>query len=381
MMAHVLNYRLKCFLRDRQMIFWTLLFPLLLATLFHLAFANLVSIEKFISIRIAVVDNEAYRQNQTFQAALTAASTADESGNRLFEVTLADAEAAGQLLKANKIDGYIEADDSLGLVVRSTGLNQSIIKSFLDDYNQTKTSLEEIIMKNPSAIQSGIINAAQTRMDYLQDTTGNGAAGNPAVIYFFSLIAMTALYGGFWGMRVVTDLQANQSPQGARISVAPVHKMVLLLIDVLAAFVIQFAIILILIAYIGLGLGYEFGDQLGMVVLTALAGCFMGISFGACIAALIKQKEGIKSGILISANMLMAFLSGMMYHGIKYLVIKAVPIMAWLNPANIMTDAFYALYYGNSSRCALNIVGLLAFGAGFCLIAYSVLRRQKYASI
>jgi ABC-2 type transport system permease protein len=77
----------------------------------------------------------------------------------------------------------------------------------------------------------------------------------------------------------------------------------------------------------------------------------------------------------------MSFLSGMMYHGIKYLVIKAVPILAWLNPANIMTDAFYALYYGNSSRCALNIAGLLAFGAVFCLVAYSVLRRQKYASI
>jgi ABC-2 type transport system permease protein len=381
MVAHVLKYRLKCFFRDRQMMFWTLLFPLLLATLFHLAFANLVSIEKLISIRIAVVDNEAYRQDQSFQAALAAVSTADESGNRLFEVTIADVAEAAQMLKENKIDGYIEQDSSLRLVVRSTGLNQNIIKSFLDDYSQTKASVEEIIMKNPASIQSGILDAVQKRTDYLEDTPDNGAAGNPAVIYFYSLIAMTALYGGFWGMRVVTDLQANQSPQGARICVAPVHKMALLLIDILAALVIQFAIILILVAYIGLILGYEVGSQLGMVILTALAGCFMGVSFGACIAALIKQREGIKSAILISASMLMSFLSGMMYHGIKYLVIKAVPILAWLNPANIMTDAFYALYYGNSSRCALNIVGLLVFGAVFCAVAYSVLRRQKYASI
>jgi len=122
-------------------------------------------------------------------------------------------------------------------------------------------------------------------------------------------------------------------------------------------------------------------DQLGLVVLTALAGCFMGVSFGACIAALIRQKEGIKSGILISTSMLMSFFAGMMYHGIKYVVVQAVPIMAWINPANLMTDAFYALYYGNSSRCVLNMVGLLAFGLVFCVIAYSVLRRQKYASI
>jgi ABC-2 type transport system permease protein len=381
MAAHVLKYRLKCFFRDRQMLFWTLLFPLLLATLFHLAFANLVSIENFLSIRIAVVDNAAYQQNKAFQSALEAVSNTDESGNRLFQVTVTDRAEAARLLKENQIDGYIEQEGSLKLVVRGTGLNQSIIKSFLDDYSQTVAAIQEILAKNPSAIQSGLLDIAQIRKDYLKDTPGNGAAGNPAVIYFFSLIAMTALYGGFWGMRVVTDLQANQSPQGARVSVAPVHKMAMLLIDILAALVIQFAIILILIAYIGLGLGYEFGSQLGLVVETALAGCFMGISFGACIAALIKQREGIKTGILISASMVMSLLSGMMYHGIKYLVVKAVPILAWLNPANVMTDAFYALYYGNSSRCILNITVLLAFGAIFCLVAYAVLRRQKYASL
>jgi len=381
MVAHVLHYRLKCFFRDRQMLFWTLLFPLLLATLFNLAFANLVSIEKFLSIRIAVVDNAAYRQNESLQAALAAVSTAGESGNRLFEIILTDQAEAERMLNENRIDGYIDEDSSLRLVVKSTGLNQSILKSFLDDYSQTKAAIKTIIRENPSAIQSGLLNAALNRKDYLADTPGNGAAGNPAVIYFYSLIAMTALYGGFWGMRVVNDLQANQSSQGARVSIAPVHKMTLLLTDISAAFVIQFAIILIVIAYVSLVLGYEFGSQLGLVVLTALAGCFMGVSFGACIAALIRQKEGIKSGILISTSMLMSFFAGMMYHGIKYVVVQAVPIMAWINPANLMTDAFYALYYGNSSRCVLNMVGLLAFGLVFCVIAYSVLRRQKYASI
>ena len=381
MVAHVLKYRLKCFFGDRQMMFWTLLFPLLLATLFQLAFSNLLSIEKFLSIRIAVVDNAAYQQNTTFQSVMASVSTMDGQEDRLFVVTLTDQAEAERLLEGNQIDGYIEPADSLRLVVMRTGMNQTIIKSFLDAYNQTASAIGTIAQANPAALQAGLLNAALAQTDYLAAKPVSEAAANPALIYFYSLIAMTALYGGFWGMRVVTDLQANQSPQGARISIAPVHKMRLLLVDIAAAFTIQFAVILMLMAYIGLVLGYEFGSQLGLVILTALAGSFMGVSLGACISALVMKKEGIKTGILISVSMVMSFFAGMMYHGIKYLVIEAAPFMAWLNPANLMTDAFYALYYGSIERCIQNIGGLFAFGVVFCLVAYAVLRRQKYASL
>lgn len=37
------RYRLKCILRDRQLMFWTLLFPILLATLFNLALSNITA--------------------------------------------------------------------------------------------------------------------------------------------------------------------------------------------------------------------------------------------------------------------------------------------------------------------------------------------------
>ena len=385
MAAHILRYRLKCFFRDRQMLFWTLVFPLMLATLFHLAFSNLVSVDRFAGIRVAVVDSDAYRRNTAFQAALSSVSGTEGEGeeSRLFEVTLADRAEAERLLDENQVAGYIYVDsnETLRLVVRNTGLNQTIVKGFLDDYHQTASAVGHILQDNPSAVQTGLLNAAMERIHYLEEKPVDEGEATPALIYFYSLIAMTALYGGFWGMRVVNELQANQSPQGARVSVAPVHKMKRLLVDISAVFVIQYAIILILMVYIALVLGHEFGSRLGLVALAALAGCFMGISFGACIAALVKRKEGIKTGILIGASMLMSFFAGMMYHGIKYLVIEAVPFMAWVNPANLMTDAFYALYYGSINRCVLNIGGLVAFGAIFCLVAYAVLRRQKYASL
>ena len=53
---------MKCLLRDRSTLFWTLLFPLLLSTLFFVAFGHLHSDQDIVfdPIPVAVVDNEAY---------------------------------------------------------------------------------------------------------------------------------------------------------------------------------------------------------------------------------------------------------------------------------------------------------------------------------
>ena len=47
MFWHIFRYNLKSDLRDRALVFWTLAFPLILATLFGMAFANLGQTEGF----------------------------------------------------------------------------------------------------------------------------------------------------------------------------------------------------------------------------------------------------------------------------------------------------------------------------------------------
>ena len=365
------------------MLFWTLIFPLLLATLFNLAFSNLSAADQFIRIKIAVVDSAEYQSNSAFRSALAAVSTSGSGqGSGLFDVTLADRTAAEQKLEDGLVDGFIYLEGGIKLVVKQSGLNQTIIRSFLDDFSQTYQAVGDIVQSNPAALQAGLIDIVQTRKDYLKEIPASKTTPDPSLIYFYSLIAMASLYGGFWGMRVVTEVQADLSPQGARISVVPVHKLKLLLVDIAAALIIQFVIVLIVIAYIGFILKAGFGNQWGYVVLTAFTGCLMGVSFGACIAALVRKGEGVKTGVLISSTMLMSFFSGMMYHGIKYMVTQAFPFMAWVNPANLMTDAFYALYYYDTyGRFFLNISCMLAFSVVFCLLTYGVLRRQKYASL
>ena len=66
----------------------------------------------------------------------------------------------------------------------------------------------------------------------------------------------------------------------------------------------------------------------------------------------------------------------------KYIVDKNIPIVNKLNPASMITDGFYSLYYYDTlDRYFFNIASLLIFALIMITISYFSLRRQKYDSI
>lgn len=384
MFFHNYIYRLKCIVRDKQMIFWTFLFPVLLATLFNMAFSNLSSAEKFSRIKIGIVNNEEYKKNTDFISAIESVSNSNKSEGKsnLFNIKYTSKEEADKLLEDSKIEGYIYFDNGIKLVVKKSGINQTIIKSFLDDFKQSSSTIITIINTNPAAHDNGLLNSVSNRADYLKEVSVSKSAPNTVVNYFYTLIAMACLYGSFWGLKEVMAIQANLSPQGARVNMAPMHKMKAFIASMLAATTVQLAEILILLAYLILILKVDFGNQLGYIALTCVIGTITGVTFGTCVASVIKKGEGLKVGILIGVSMLMSFLSGMMMDKIKYIVSTNVPILSYINPANLITDAFYSLYYYNThGKFFTDIVLLCIISVIFSMITYFVLRRQKYASL
>ncbi|MDO9490630.1 ABC transporter permease [Acetobacterium sp.] len=369
------RYRLKCIFRDRQLMFWTFLFPVLLATLFNLAFSNLSSSDNFLKVNVAVVQNEELDQNPAFTEAINGADD-------LFIVQYTTRETADALLKDNQIDGYILFDSELNLVVNQSGLNQTIIREFLDDFVQSSATIVTIITTNPTALDSGILAGVSSRTEYLTAVSASQSNPDPVVNYFYALIAMTCLYGGFLGVKEVVAIQADLSAVGARINLAPTNKLTVFLSSMLAATTIQLLELLILLAFLIGVLGISFGDQIGYIALTCVAGSLTGVTFGACIGSIIKKGEGLKIGILIGSTMIMSFLAGMMSADMKYLVMTKAPILGYLNPANLITNSFYALYYYNThTQFFTDILLLCGFTLLFSTVTYLVIRRQKYASL
>ena len=379
MFVHVFKNRLKCLLRNKSIMFWTLVFPLILATFFQMAFGNLSNEEAFRPVDLGVVNNSAYQEDTFFQATLNQTSTGD---SRLFNLTSAPSrEEAEKLLENGTIKGYFYLDPEIKLVVKNSGLSESIIKMFADEYKRSASAVGTILKDKPEALET-VLASLNSRTAYVREVSAGSAAPNTTLNYFYALIAMACLYGSFFGLQEVMDIQANLSPRAARINVTPVHKLQAFMAGMSAALVIHFSEILVLIAYMFFAFNVDFGNQLGYVLLTAFAGSLMGLAFGAVVSAVVKGGEGVKVAILISLSMLASFLSGMMYDKIKYTITHNVPFLSYINPASLLTDAFYTLYYFDTmDRYWMNMGLLAAFIVLFCGTTYLVLRRRKYASL
>lgn len=89
MLVHTYLYRLKCILRDKQTMFWTLAFPIILATLFNLALSNITSSEKFSDIKVGIISDNKYYPGIDFVDAMKAISTSNNStvSAKLFKIS------------------------------------------------------------------------------------------------------------------------------------------------------------------------------------------------------------------------------------------------------------------------------------------------------
>lgn len=183
-------------------------------------------------------------------------------------------------------------------------------------------------------------------------------------------------------MVAINQNLANMSNNGKRVAVSPTSKGKLIFSSVLASYITQLIGISLLFVYTIFVLKVDYGNNLPLIILLALVGCLAGLSLGVAIATLLKANENLKTGIVISITMLGCFLSGMMGITMKYIIDKNVPIINKINPASMITDGFYSLYYYDTlDRFYFNVASLLIFALVMIGLSMFSLRRQKYDSI
>ena len=383
MFSHLFINRLKILLRTKEVIFWNLCFPIILATLFNMTIVNTNKREEIKRVDIAVINNETYQDDKSgFKEFLNEVSD-ENNKDSFFNLKIVDEEGAKSLLEDGDIKGYINLDNNVELTVKGSGYEETITKSLLDYYKQRASTITNVIkLSNGQFDMTKIEQIASQSNEYLKEIQVSNAAPNPVVIYFYTVLGMTCMYSATVGSEEIRSIQANLSPEASRISLAPFNKLKLFLYSGLAAFLVQLSLLLIILMYIRFALCIDFGANSPFIMLTCVIGTITGLLFGTFISALFKISSNGKIGIIISVNMVFSMLAGMMNDQVKYLVQQNVPILAKINPINLITDAFYALYYYDTyDRFIGNIVGLCIMSTVFCILTYIVLRRQQYDSI
>lgn len=386
MLFHNFKYALKTLFKNKILIFWTFAFPLILGTLFHLAFSDIEKEEQLHTIPIAIVKTS--DTNSIIPEIFENLKNGEEP---MFQIFYKNEKEARKLLENKKIDGYLILSEPLKLVIKENGINQTVLKFVIEEINETEEIVKNMVASKALETSMSDNSFYQTIYEKIEEwqkekQTELVNISNQNLSYtmieFYTLIAMTCLYGGILGLYLINQNLANQSSNGKRISISPTKKGNVIVTSALAGYTVQLIGIALLFFYTICFLKIDYGENIFLIILLTLVGCFAGLSLGIMIASVFKTNENTKTGIVIAFTMLCCFLSGMMGITMKYIVDKNLPILNQINPASMITDGFYSLYYYDTfDRYFFNLISLCIFS--FLMLALSIrsLRRQTYDSI
>lgn len=380
MFFHQYHYRIKFFLHTRTILFWALIFPVILGTLFQSTFGKAMSKEEgFRIIPVAIVTDTTKPNATEFLTVMK--ELAYENEDKIFEVHEVSQEEAKKLLLDEEVRGIINNSSTRELIVSASGFEQSVLKQFMDEYLRIESFITDVAINQPDKLLEAV-NTIQSSDSLIKTISLKGNETDATLQYFYALIGMVCLFGCYLGLANARDIQANLSANAARRCVSASPKFKLVCADALAALTIHFSELIIVWIYLRFILGVNIGDQPLPYFAICFIGSIIGITMGQFIGIACRGSEAAKEGIATAASMGMSFLSGLMFANMKDIVQKNVPILNVINPAALITDAFYSLtMFDDYSRYTKSLITLIIISAIFLTGSIILVRREKYESI
>ena len=258
--------------------------------------------------------------------------------------------------------------------------NATILECILTQYKQQKNVFTNIAKTNPAALEAAIARLSDTTSEYKEISLSSGNQ-DEYTNYFYAVFAMSCLFASFSAVTATNRLLANTSPLGMRKSLAALSKNILIFSEYISLLIIHFVVELITLVYLTL-LGVDFGNKYPAIILTLFFGCMIGLSIGVITGAIPKLTEGCKISISAGIGMVLSVLADLCANGIKDTIEHKLPIANRLNPACLISDCFYSLnVYDSYDRFFRNISIMAVESVILLIIAFTLLRRKKYASI
>ncbi|MBV1820122.1 ABC transporter permease [Clostridium cochlearium] len=342
-------YQGKNLFRDFGFSFWSLIYPLIMAVFFYTALNGILDMKlEDINVGINSENPIAYILEEI-------------DFIKIHKIT---EDVIGEKLEKEEIDGFI--DDDLNLLVKESGINQTIIKEVVEQIKQMKK-----------------LNRPIEKYDFSADYILNrNQKANPIIIMFYSLIAMVSTYGVFAGIQTVSLIQANLSNIGQRLNITPLKKSKFLLSGVIVALVLNLFSNGILLGFIKYVLKLNIFTEIKYSSILIIMGNLFGVALGVFIGSSNKKNDNVKTIIAIAITLILSFLSGMMSPGTKVMIDKKVPILSKINPISIITNNLYRINLLESTKSVGEGILILSIQSIILIfISYIFLRRKNYDSI
>lgn len=376
MFLHNLKYELIHTLRAKDLLLWLILFPIVLGTLFKVAFSSIY--EKttlFSAVPVVIVENA---ENKIFNEVVSAVTQGDEP---LLEVTYTDEKKALDMLKNGDAEGIIYVDDTIALTVSGKGMQETILKAFVEQYSVNAAIIEDAAITDPMALPD-VIDALAEEVHACTEIPVTQGNTDQFIQYFYNLIAMVAVFGAMIGVHITEQNQANLSALGARKNCSPTPKFAGVYACLAAHFIAETICMGICVSYLAFILKIDFGSRLPLVYGAAVLGGCMGVTMGFFIGSIGRFGIEVKNSITVSVSMILCFLSGLMIGNMKAVIAENAPWFNQINPVAIISDCFYCLnIYSDLERFNMKILSLFLYTVLFSVLGILFSRRKKYESI
>lgn len=339
---------LKDVFRTRSAMFWLLLYPFFMVSIFHFSFAK-VDEGDLRGIKVGM--EPSYVNEAVFPKI------------GILDVTRMDRDAGKKAVEQGSIAGYIQSDLELYL----TGENEDglLLYSLVKDVKQMSAHR----MKAIAAFEEPLYATEKTSVSLAY------FLHSFIFIYFVS----NSSYGALASVLVILP---TRSHLGLRAAISPQRKSVMLGAGLMATFLTQVLVAGIMVFFSELV--YKQGLILHWpgALLVMLMGILWSAALGLAIGVLVKAQESMYTTLLTMLSLAMGLMAGMMGSNIRQAVDRFLPGFNRLNPLALIHDAFtHVNQYAMTDYFWATMARILAITLLFFFVAIFVLRRQSYAHL
>ncbi len=384
------KYALLSMFREKQMLFWIVIFPIILLSVFSVIFSNLDKPEN-LQVKLGV-----YEHNKLENIL---------ENIEIVELVKGDRKSLENMLENDEIDAFL--DENYELVVTKSEMKQNIMLNILESIKKysiayiikLKDGYSSILLSEEDIMNFSLKDIATYigKIDKYMDTVSDDFDMKSIVkkiehkdqqtgavfIVIFSSFAMFSFYGGYISLHYCYYIQGYHSDIGMRIAVSPYKKIYLVLVSFIVTVLGSVILDTLLLLYTKYVLGVELFSNIGITYIVFIVASICSFSLGTFIGVLKTFSNEQKTAIYTFTLLVFAFLSGMGGSvSVKLKIEESFPIFNKINPVNLVNELFYQVnLIGDMSNVVVKIVNLLIISLLFAAISTIFLRRKTYDSL
>lgn len=352
---------------------WTLIFPIVLATVFNFMFEPMRSTGSVEAVKVAVVADDAW-EDSPFSQVVDTLSEADEpllavhpvateqeareliaegsvagayivdaAGNEgnaeqsgSDELDAVDAAGPADAAGAASGSGTAAGSSDVSTVTSSAGstgapriilapagsgtgsdasydVNRAILESVVTSYLQSEALIEELATHDPVALSdpTTIENALGLSVS-VREVSLTHAQPDSMVRFYYALLGMASIFAAQLAGESVWHLQPTSSAAGARRTVSSTSRMRLLIPTIGACWAISTTFLAIAFGYICLTAHIDFSGREGLCLVGIAASSLLSCGIGALVGALPgRMGSDSRRGVLTALTCLLSLFAGL----------------------------------------------------------------------